>query len=126
MSVPHSESWFFPTVHGKASVLSYSTELHTEGRSGRKEELRKQCLAFHVMSVKVSSLKKAQAAQEGHVPPLSTSLFLHPIFLALFLKPIFDRKRVKSGFGQRMFETMLVLSLFQIPQTMKNHNFSRI
>lgn len=107
-------------------MLSYSTELHTEGRSGRKEELRKQCLAFHVMLVKLSSLKKAQVAEK-----VIFLLFLHLssstlIFLALFLKPIFDHKRVKSGFGQRMFETILVLSsLFQVPQTMKNH-FSSI
>ena len=47
----------FSTVHEKANVLSYSTELHREGRSGRKEEPRKQCLAFHMMPVKLSSLE---------------------------------------------------------------------
>ena len=75
----------FSKVHEKANVLSYSTELHREGRSGRKEELRKQCLAFHMMPVKLSSLKQAQAAREGHVPPLSTSL-PPPYFLGSFSK----------------------------------------
>ena len=51
-------------------------------------------------------------------------LFLHPIFLALFLKAILDHKRVKGGFGRRMFETMLVLSsLFQVHKPWKITTF---
>lgn len=73
--------------------------LQTEGSSGRKEEQRKQCSAFHVMTAIFSYLKKAQTEES-----VLFLLFLHLssstlIFLAVFLRPIFCHKRVKNRVG---------------------------
>lgn len=60
--------------------------LQREGKSGRKEEQRKHCSAFHVMGVIVSSLEKVQTVPDCPVSPLSTSILLHSYFLDSFSK----------------------------------------